>query len=230
MTKDVTEWRTMIPETQEVSLRNAPAHCLERISRPWHREKKMEAESAGLPKWSWWSWESGETNAGGDHRSEQWRGESGTQNKDPGDLRRSPSNTAHVWETTWDQGGTTWKDYRKPCLVLTQLQEFYLFCWTSLEKLVNSRMNRVVSKVLPPRQEIISPSPRAPLDAPNNSWDARAQKDLWKTFNIWKLNHTDLNNPWIKEVMKRESTEHFELKENENLKTSRHFRKLTSWF
>ena len=31
-----------------------------------------------------------------------------------------------------------------------------------------SRMNRVVSKVLPPRQEIISPIPRAPLDAPNN--------------------------------------------------------------
>ena len=30
-----------------------------------------------------------------------------------------------------------------------------------------------------------------------------------------------LNNPWIKEVMKRESTKYFELKENENIKTSR---------
>ena len=89
-------------------------------------------------------------------------------------------------------------------------------------------MNRVVSKVLPPRQEIISPSPKAPLDAPNKPREARAQKDLWKTLNIWKLNHMDLNNSWIKEVMKRESTKYFKLKENENIKTSRHFRKLTS--
>ena len=91
-----------------------------------------------------------------------------------------------------------------------------------------SRINRVVSKVLPPRQEIISPSPRAPLDAPNESREARAQKDLWKTLNIWKLNHMGLNNPWIKEVMKRESTKYSELKENEKVKTRRHFRELTS--
>ena len=32
-----------------------------------------------------------------------------------------------------------------------------------------SRMNRIVSKFLLPRQEIISPSTRAPLDAPNES-------------------------------------------------------------
>jgi hypothetical protein len=38
----------------------------------------------------------------------------------------------------------------------------------------------------------------------------------------------DLNNPWIKKVMKRESTKYFELKENEKVKTSRHFRELTS--
>ena len=91
-----------------------------------------------------------------------------------------------------------------------------------------SRMNRVVSKVLPPRQEIVSPSPRVPLDAPIKSQEARAEKDLWKTLNIWKLDHKDLNNPWIKKVMKRESTKYFELKENENVKTSRHFRELTS--
>ena len=91
-----------------------------------------------------------------------------------------------------------------------------------------SRMNRVVSKVLPSREEIISPSPRVPLDARIKSQEARAQKDLWKTLNIWKLSHTDLNNPWIKEVMKRESTKYLELKENENVKTSRHFRELTS--
>ena len=61
MTKDFREWRTMIPETQEVSLRNAPANCLERIPRPWHGEKEWklsppdfqsggdEAESLGKP-------------------------------------------------------------------------------------------------------------------------------------------------------------------------------------
>jgi hypothetical protein len=38
----------------------------------------------------------------------------------------------------------------------------------------------------------------------------------------------DLNNPWIKEVMKRENTQYFERKENENVKTSRYFRELTS--
>ena len=81
-----------------------------------------------------------------------------------------------------------------------------------------SRMNRVVSKVLPPRQEIISPSPRVPLDAPIKSQEARAEKDLWKTLNIWKLNHMDLNNPWIKEVIKRRITKYFELNENENVR------------
>ena len=166
------------------------------------------------------------------------RGESGTERKRTleiwGGAPRVFSrgrNRAHLGETTWDQGETIWKDYRNLWLVLTQSQEFYLFSWARLEKLLGtSRMNRVVSKVWPPRQEIISPSPRAPLDAPNTSWEARAQKDLWKTLNIWKLNHMDLNNPWIKKVMKRESTKYFELKENENVKTSRHFRELTSWF
>jgi hypothetical protein len=30
--------------------------------------------------------------------------------------------------------------------------------------------------------------------------------------------------------MKRENTQYFERKENENVKTSRYFRELTSWF
>ena len=190
---------------------------------PWQEVMKLTV---------WW------TKVGRDHRSEPRRGESGTERKRtleiwggaPRVFSRG-TNRAHLGKTTWDQGETIWKDYRNLWLVLTQSQEFYLFSWARLEKLLGtSRMNRVVSKVWPPRQEIISPSPRAPLDAPNTSWEARAQKDLWKTLNIWKLNHTDLNNPWIKKVMKRESTKYFELKENENVKTSRHFRELTSWF
>ena len=81
-----------------------------------------------------------------------------------------------------------------------------------------SRMNRVVSKVLPPRLEIISPSPRTPLDAPNESWEAKATEGSLETHSIGKLNHTDLNNAWIKKGMKRESTKYFELKENETLR------------
>ena len=54
----------MILETQEVSLRNAPAHCLDRISRPRHGEKEWklsqpdsltggdEADSLVKPKWA----------------------------------------------------------------------------------------------------------------------------------------------------------------------------------
>ena len=237
MTKDFREWRTTILETHEVTLRNAPAHCLERISRPRHGEKGWqlsapdspsggdEAESLGKPTQAEITGQNrGEERA--EHRKrtpEIWGGA-------PRVFSRG-TKSAHVWETAWDQGKTVWKDYRKPCLELTRSQGFYLASWARLETLLpTSRMNRVVSKVWPPRQEIISPSPRAPLDAPNTSWEARAQKDLWKTLNIWKLSHTDLNNPWIKEVMKRESTKYLELKENENVKTSRHFRELTSWF
>jgi len=201
------------------------------------RRRNWSWVSRRLPDRRWWSWQSGETKVGRDHRSEPRRGESGTERKRtleiwggaPRVLSRG-TNSAHLGETTWDQGETIWKDYRNLWLVLTQSQEFYLFSWARLEKLLcTSRMNRVVSKVLPPRQEIISPNPRVPLDAPNKSWEARAQKDLWKTLNIWKLNHMDLNNPWIKKVMKRESTKYFELKENEIVKTRRYFRELTSW-
>ena len=54
----------MIPETHQVSLRNAPAHLLERISRPQHGEKEQklsqpdsltggnEADSLVKPKWA----------------------------------------------------------------------------------------------------------------------------------------------------------------------------------
>ena len=54
----------MILETQEVSLRNAPAHCLDRISRPRSGEKEQklsqpdsltggdEADSLVKPKWA----------------------------------------------------------------------------------------------------------------------------------------------------------------------------------
>ena len=64
MTKDFRERNTMIMETLKVSLRNAPAHCLERISRPQHGEKEWklsqpdsltggnEADSLVKPKWA----------------------------------------------------------------------------------------------------------------------------------------------------------------------------------
>ena len=58
--------------------------------------------------------------------------------------------------------------------------------------------------------------------------EKQEHKRISGKLNIWELNHTDLNNPWIKEVMKRERTKYFELKENENAKTSRHFKELTS--
>ena len=62
MAKDFKEWETIILETHEVSLRNAPNHCLESISRVWFREGeprqsprdnvrgKDRAESPGRPK------------------------------------------------------------------------------------------------------------------------------------------------------------------------------------
>ena len=81
----------MIPETHQVSLRNAPAHCLERISRPRHGEKGWQLSAPDSPSGGDEAESLGETNAGRDHRSEPWRGESRTQEKDPGDLRRSPS-------------------------------------------------------------------------------------------------------------------------------------------
>ena len=83
----------MILETHEVSLRNAPAHCLERISRPQHREKE-------------WKLSQRDSLTGGDEadslvnqngqRSQIRtieRRQGNREKKDPGDLRRSPSGT-----------------------------------------------------------------------------------------------------------------------------------------
>ena len=80
----------MILETHEVSLRNAPAHCLERISRPQHREKE-------------WKLSQPDSLTGGDEadslvnqsvqRSQirtMERREWNREEKDPVDLRRSP--------------------------------------------------------------------------------------------------------------------------------------------
>ena len=185
MTKDLKEWKTMILETQEVSLRNTPAHCLDRISRPWHGEKEWklsqpdpltgghEAESLVKPKWA----EITDQNRGEERVEQRGKGPWRFEEEPLGIQQRNeqrPSGRNHL-----RPGETTRKDYRNLWLVLTQSQEFYLFSWARLEKLLGtSRMNRVVSKVLPPRQEIISPSPKAPLDAPNESWEARGQKDL----------------------------------------------------
>ena len=64
MAKDFKEWETIILETHEVSLRNAPNHCLERISRLRHGEKEWKlsqpdsltggdkADSLVKPKWA----------------------------------------------------------------------------------------------------------------------------------------------------------------------------------
>ena len=118
------------------------------------------------------------------------RGESGTERKRtleiwggaPRVFSRE-TNSAHLGETTWDQGETIWKDDRNLWLVLTQSQDFYLFSWARLEKLLGtSRMNRIVSKVWPPRQEIISPSLRPPLDAPNTSMRSKSTEGKLSTF------------------------------------------------
>lgn len=37
-----------------------------------------------------------------------------------------------------------------------------------------------------------------------------------KPLNIWKLNNTLVNNPWIKEEIRRELTKYFGLNNNEN--------------
>ena len=196
MTKDFRGWRTMILETQEVGLRNAPAHCLERISMSQHGEKEWKLSLLDSPSGG------DEADSLGKPTQAEITGQNRGQERVEYRIRtleiwgRAPrvlsrgTNSAHVWENTWDQGETIWKDYRKPCPVLAHSPELYLFSWTSLEKLLlTRRMNRVVSKVLPPRQEIISPGPRAPLYAPNKSWEARAQKDLWKTQYLGTKSH-----------------------------------------
>lgn len=42
-------------------------------------------------------------------------------------------------------------------------------------------------------------------------------KDLSaKSPNMWKLNNSVLNNPWVKEEIKRDIRKYFEINENEN--------------
>ena len=85
----------MIPETHQVSLRNAPAHCLGRISRPLHGEKEWKPshpdsltggdEADSLVN-------CGERGQRSQIRTTERR-EWNREKKDPGDLRRSPSGT-----------------------------------------------------------------------------------------------------------------------------------------
>ena len=166
----------MILETHEVTLRNAPAHCLERISRPKHEEKEWklsqpdsltggdEADSLVKPKWA----EITDQN----RERREWDREK----KDPGDLRRSPSGIQQMNKQK-PSGRNHLRPGRKHQKRLLEtvtgahsVPGILSILMSQARKISPySKMNRIVSKVLPPRQEIISPSPRAPLDAPNTS-------------------------------------------------------------
>ena len=102
--------------------------------------------------------------------------ESVEQKKDPGDLRRSPSGI----QQRNAQRPSVRNHLRPGRNHLKRLQEpkpgahsvpgiLSILLSQAGKTSPYSRMNGVVGKVLPPRQEIISPSPRAPLDAPNKS-------------------------------------------------------------
>ena len=166
----------MIPETHQVSLRNAPAHCLGRISRPLHGEKEWkpshpdsltggdEADSLVKPKWA----EITDQN----RERREWDREK----KDPGDLRRSPSGIQQRNEQRLSgrnhlrPGRNHLKRLLEPVTGAHSDPGILSILISQAVKISPySKMNRIVSKVLPPRQEIISPSPRAPLDAPNKS-------------------------------------------------------------
>ena len=81
----------MILEIHEVSLRNAPAHCLERISRPQHREKEWKLSQpdslTGGDEADSLVNQSGQRSQIRTTEMREWKREK----KDPGDLRRSPS-------------------------------------------------------------------------------------------------------------------------------------------
>lgn len=81
----------MILETHEVSLRDAPAHCLERISRPQHREKEWKLSQpdslTGGDEADSLVNQSGQRTQIRTAERREWKREK----KDPGDLRRSPS-------------------------------------------------------------------------------------------------------------------------------------------
>ena len=159
----------MIPETHEVSLRNAPAHCLERISRPQHEEKE-------------WKLSQPDSLTGGDEadslvnqsgqRSQirtMERREWNREEKDPVDLRRSPLGIQQRKEQS-PSGRNHLKRLQGPVTGPHSVPGILSILMSQAGKFPGtSRMNRVVSKVLPPRLEIISPSPRTPLDAPSES-------------------------------------------------------------
>ena len=166
----------MIPETHEVSLRNAPAHCLERISRPQHEEKE-------------WKLSQPDSLTGGDEadslvnqsvqRSQirtMERREWNREEKDPVDLRRSPLGIQQRKEQSPSgrnhlrPGRNHLKRLQGPATGGHSVPGILSILMSQAGKFPGtSRMNRVVSKVLPPRLEIISPSPRTPLDAPSES-------------------------------------------------------------
>ena len=79
------------PGTHEVSLRDAPAHCLERISRPQHREKEWKLSQpdslTGGDEADSLVNQSGQRSQIRTAERREWKREK----KDPGDLRRSPS-------------------------------------------------------------------------------------------------------------------------------------------
>ena len=97
------------------------------------------------------------------------------EKKDPADLRRSPSGIQQRNEER-PSGRNHLRPERnrlkrllEPVTGAHSVPEILSILMGQAGKTPYSRMNGVVSKVLPPRQEIISPSPRAPLDAPNKS-------------------------------------------------------------
>lgn len=72
----------------EVSSTIAPTYCLERVSRPWHKEGVPKAEPDSLPKLGRESWESREAKVASVHRVKYQRGESYTVNS--GNLQGVP--------------------------------------------------------------------------------------------------------------------------------------------
>ena len=166
----------MILETHEVSLRNAPAHCLERISRPQHEEKEWKLSQpdslTGGDEADSLVNQSGQRSQTRTMERREWNREK----KDPGDMRRSPLGIQQRKEQSPSgrnhlrPGRNHLKRLQGSVTGAHSVPEILSILMSQAGKFLGtSRMNRVVSKVLPPRLEIISPSPRTPLDAPNES-------------------------------------------------------------
>ena len=147
----------MILETHEVSLRNAPAHCLERISRPQHREKEWKLSQpdslTGGDEADSLVNQSGQRSQIRTAERREWKREK----KDPGDLRRSPSGIQQRNE----QSPSGRNHLRSGRNHLKRLQELVTGAH-SVPGILSILMSQAVKFL---RQEIINPSPRAPLDA-----------------------------------------------------------------